>query len=93
MTVTVTDVVNAHDAPEKPSDLTLTIRDDEDSPTVTLVLGSDSVSESGSTTVTAELSHASSEETSMDLAVTGRWGRSRWHDTVHQSGVRRRANL
>ena len=50
-----------------PVDVVLTIADDEPPPTVTLRLSSDAVTESGGeATVTAELSHPSSEATVVD---------------------------
>ena len=84
-TVTVTAVGNATDAPDKsvtvsgtasgtlgavdPPDATLTIRDDDGAPTVSLVLSSSSVSEnSGVATVTAVLSGASSEATTITVS-------------------------
>ena len=76
-TVRIKAVNNAVDAPDKkvtvsatatsggvanPSDQALTITDDEETPTVTLVLSADSISENGgSATVTARLSGPSSE--------------------------------
>ena len=84
-TVTVTAVGNATDAPDKsvtvsgtasgtlgavdPPDATLTIRDDDGAPTVSLVLSSSSVSENGGVaTVTAVLSGASSEATTITVS-------------------------
>ena len=84
-TVTVTAVGNAMDAPDKsvtvsgtasgtlgavdPPDATLTIRDDDGAPTVSLVLSSSSVSENGGVaTVTAVLSGASSEATTITVS-------------------------
>ena len=78
-TVTVTAKGNSADAPDKeltvsgavtgptgmsdPATQTLTIRDDDATPTVILVLSPTSVAESGGvSTVTARLSHATSEE-------------------------------
>ncbi len=84
-TVTITSVDNRVDAPDKtiqvqgttensqgvtgPSAVELTITDDEAAPTVTLHLGSNSISEDGErTTVTAMLSHPSSEETTITVS-------------------------
>ena len=86
-TVKVKAVDNAVDAPDKsvtvsarasggngvadPSDQTLTITDDDATPTVTLVLSADSISENGdSTTVTATLSGVSSEKVTLLVAAT-----------------------
>ena len=86
-TVTVTGVDNAVDAPDKsvtvsatvsgghgvsaPSDQTLTITDDEGTPTVTLGLSSSSISENGgSTTVTATLSAASSADVTLTVSAS-----------------------
>ncbi len=85
-TVTITSVDNRVDASDKtiqvqgttensqgvtgPSAVELTITDDEAAPTVTLHLGSNSISEDGErTTVTAMLSHPSSEETTITVSV------------------------
>ena len=79
-TVTITAVDNNVDAPDKeatvsatasnsvgvtfPDDVTLTIRDDDDPPTVTLVLTPDTITEAGGESmVTARLDHPSSAET------------------------------
>ena len=88
-TVTVTAVDNTTDAPDKqvrvsgtavnsqgatsPSDVTLTIPDDDAAPTVTLSLNPSSVSENGGTsTVSATLSHPSSEPSTVTVtAVSG----------------------
>ena len=52
-----------------PADVTLTLIDDEGEPTVTLILTPDSIEENGgSSTVTAELSHASSQETTLTVS-------------------------
>ena len=84
-TVTVTAVGNATDSPDKsvtvsgsasgtlgaadPPDATLTIRDDDGPPTVSLVLSSSSVSESGGVaTVTAALNGTSSEAVTVTVA-------------------------
>ena len=86
-TVTITAVDNAVDAPDKtvavsgaasggngvadPAALTLTITDDETTPTVTLALDPASIAESGSgniATVTARLSGASSAATEVTVA-------------------------
>ena len=88
-TVTINAIDNEVDAPDKeitvsadasnmqgvnlPADVTLTIEDDEEAPTVTLILSPDSISESGdsnTTTVTATLSHTSSEETTLTVSAT-----------------------
>ena len=86
-TVTITAVDNAVDAPDKtvtvsattsnsqgvtpPSDKALTLEDDEDSPTVMLVLSDDAISEKGGvSTVTATLDRVSSEETTITVSVT-----------------------
>ncbi len=54
-----------------PDDVSLTIQDDEPSPTVTLALSSASVSENGGvSTVTASLSHASSQDTTLTVSGT-----------------------
>ena len=83
-TVTITAVNNSVDAPDKtltvsasasntlgvtaPANVTLTIEDDEEAPTATLILTPDSISENGeSSTVTAELSHASSAATTVTV--------------------------
>ena len=56
---------NVHDV-QKPGEVTLTIEDDEASPTVTLILSADAIGEAGETaTVTAALSHPSSEATTV----------------------------
>ena len=53
-----------------PEDVELTITDDEESPTVTLRLSSSLIGEDGeSTTVTAMLSHISSEQTTITISV------------------------
>ena len=92
-TVTVTAVGNAIDAPDKqvtvsgtasgtpgavdPPDATLTIRDDDDPPTVALALSSTSITESsGVTTVTATLSDASSEAVMVTVAAAPEPGAS-----------------
>ena len=84
-TVTVTSVNNVVDAPDKtvtvsgaatnsqgvtdPQNVTLTIRDNDAAPTVTLVLTPASIPEAGGTsTVTATLDHASSEETTVTVS-------------------------
>ena len=86
-TVTVTSVNNAVDAPHKtvtvsatatnsqgvtaPNDVTLTIRDNDATPTVTLVLTPASIPEAGGTsTVTATLNHPSSEATTVTVSVS-----------------------
>ena len=86
-TVTVTSVNNTVDAPHKtvtvsgtatnsqgvtdPQNMTLTIRDNDATPTVTLVLSSNSIPEAGGTsTVTATLNHPSSEETTVTVSVS-----------------------
>ena len=54
---------------EQPDTVELTIEDEEDPPVVTLVLAADSIVENGgSTTVTARLSHPSSEATTVAVA-------------------------
>ncbi len=85
-TVTVTSVNNTVDAPHKtvtvsgtatnsqgvtdPDDVTLTIRDNDATPTVTLVLTPDSITEVDQTsTVTATLNHPSSEATTVTVSV------------------------
>ena len=56
-----------------PSNVTLTLTDDEDLPEVTLVLSPTSVSETGGvSTVTAELSHPSSEAVTVTVSGDGR---------------------
>ena len=84
-TVTITAVDNSEDEPDKsvtvsgsatnsqgitnPSDVTLTITDDDDAPTVTLWLADDSILESGgTTTVSATLGHPSSAATTITIA-------------------------
>ena len=84
-TVKITAVNNEVDAPNKsvkvsagvvnglgvtaPSDVTLTITDDEEPPEVTLVLTPGLIGESGGiSTVTAALSHASSEDTVLAMS-------------------------
>ena len=86
-TVTITGVDNSVDAPNKsvtvsgtasntqgatdPADVTLTLTDDEVTPTVTLVLTPASVTENGGVaTVTATLSGASSEATTLTVSAT-----------------------
>ena len=85
-TVTLTAVDNTVDSPEKvimlsatasnshgitaPAVVTVTINDDDATPTVRLVLTPDSISESGAgnaSTVTASLSHASSDDTTVTV--------------------------
>ena len=86
-TVTVTSVNNAVDAPDKtvtvsgtasngqgvtaPDAVTLTIRDNDATPTVTLVLSPASITEvNQESTVTATLDHPSSEETTVTVSVS-----------------------
>ena len=86
-TVTIDAVNNGVDAPDKqvtvsasasnsqgvtaPADFTLTLEDDEEAPTATLILTPDSIGENGgSSTVTAELSHPSSEATTITVSAT-----------------------
>ena len=86
-TVTVTGVDNEVDAADKtvkvkgaavntvgataPSDVTLTLEDDDASPTVTVSLSDTSIGEDGGvTTVTASLSHASSVATAVTVSVS-----------------------
>ncbi|MYD85525.1 MAG: hypothetical protein F4Y14_04690, partial [Acidobacteria bacterium] len=86
-TVTIAAVNNSVDGPDKkvtvsatasggndvadPSDQTLTITDDESAPTVSLVLGSSSISENGgSTAVTATLSAVSTEAVTLTVSAT-----------------------
>ena len=86
-TVTVTSVNNTVDAPDKtvtvsgtatnsqgvtnPDDVTLTIRDNDATPTVTLVLTPDSITEvNAQSTVTATLDHPSSEATTVTVSVS-----------------------
>ena len=85
-TVTVTSVNNTVDAPHKtvtvsatatnaqgvtaPNSVTLTIRDNDATPTVTLVLSPDSITEGNEqSTVTATLDHPSSEATTVTVSV------------------------
>ena len=85
-TVTLTAVDNNVDAPDEtvtvsatasnslgvtfPDDVTLTIRDDDDPPTVTLHLSPDTISEAGGTsTATASLSHPSGVDTTVTVTV------------------------
>ena len=85
--VTVTSVNNTVDAPDKtvtvsatatnsqgvtdPDDVTLTIRDNDATPTVTLVLTPDSIPENGGTSmVTARLDHPSSEATTVTVSAS-----------------------
>ncbi len=84
-TVTITSVNNTVDAPDKtvtvsgtatnsqgvtaPDAVTLTIRDNDATPTVTLHLSPDTISEAGGTsTVTARLNHPSSEATTVTVS-------------------------
>ena len=84
-TVTIAAVDNTTDAPDKtvtvsataansqgvtgPDSLALTIRDDDDTPAVTLELGPSSISEDGGvSTVTARLDHPSSEDTTVTVS-------------------------
>ena len=84
-TVTVTSVNNMVDAPDKtvtvsatatnsrgvtgPANVSLTIEDNDATPTVTLVLSPDSITEAGGTsTVTARLNHPSSEATTVTVS-------------------------
>ena len=54
-----------------PDPVTLTVRDDDDTPAVTLTLAPDSISEAGGVaTVTATLDHPSSEETTVTVTAT-----------------------
>ena len=86
-TVTITSVNNTVDAPHKtvtvsatatnslgvtaPDDVTLTIRDNDATPTVTLVLSPASIPEAGGTsTVTATLNHPSSEATTVTVSAS-----------------------
>ena len=86
-TVTITAVNNTVDAPHKtvtvsgtatnsqgataPDDVTLTIRDNDATPAVTLVLSPASIPEAGGTsTVTARLNHPSSEATTVTVSVS-----------------------
>ena len=86
-TVTITANNNDADTPNKtvrvsgtatnsagvtgPSDVTLTVIDDDDPPTVTLRLSRTSISENGgSTTVTARLDRTSSETTTVNVSAT-----------------------
>ena len=86
-TVTIGAVNNGVDAPDKtvtvsasatntqgvnaPANLTLTLEDDEEAPTATLILTPDSIGENGkSSTVTATLNHASSAETTLSVSAT-----------------------
>ena len=86
-TVTITAVDNDRDEPDKtimvqgtttstetvagPADVTLTIKDDEDAPTVTLMLSTNPIDENGgSTTVMATLDRASNAETTVTIATT-----------------------
>ncbi len=85
-TVTITAVANNVDAPDKritvsaeasnslgvtfPDDVTLTIRDDDDPPTVTLHLSPDTISEAGGeSTATASLSRPSGVDTTVTVTV------------------------
>ena len=84
--VTITAVNNAVDAPDReatvsatatnsqgvtaPAPVTLTLRDNDAPPTVTLHLSADSISEAGGTsTVTASLNHPSGEDTTVAVSV------------------------
>ena len=72
--VTVSGVAaNTQGVAGNPPDLALTIRDDEETPRVELVLGTDTINENaGSTTVKATIPHPSSHETVVTLtAVAG----------------------
>ena len=67
-TVTVSPTVQSSQDVRASSDVTLTIRDDEAAPTVTLAVAEASIAENGgSTNVTATLSHASSAITTITL--------------------------
>ena len=88
--VTITAVDNQVDAPDKtvavsgtvslsgadaPSDVTLTITDDESAPVVTLVLTPDSIGENGGvSTVTATASPASSEAFTVTISAAAGCG-------------------
>ncbi len=84
-TVTITSVDNPVDAPDKsiivqgvatnltgitqPADVELTITDDDEAPTATLLLSPASIGEDAQvSTITATLSHASSEETTITIS-------------------------
>ena len=61
--------VNVAAVSDAPADQTLTVEDDDEAPTATLILSPDSIGENGgSTTVTASLSHPSSAETTITVA-------------------------
>ena len=74
-TVTVSATVSGGNGVAAPSSVTLTIRDDDAAPGVTLSLSPSSISENGGeSTVTAKLSHPSSAATTVTVtaaAVTG----------------------
>ena len=70
-TVTVTATLTNTQGVSGPDDTTLTIEDDEATPTVTLVLTPASIGENGGvSTVTATLDHASSEATTVTVTAT-----------------------
>ena len=70
-----------------PGAVTLTIRDDDGKPTVTLALSSRSVSETGGeATVTATLNRASSAATT--VTVTASAGANAWRRTSRRRGRR-----
>ena len=67
--VTVSGTVSGGNGVAAPPSVTLTLRDDEDTPTVALVLSPSSISETGGvSTVTATLSHPSSEAVTVTVA-------------------------
>ena len=68
--VTVTAAVSGDSGIAAPASVTLTIEDDEAAPGVTLAVADSAIAENGgSTTVTATLSHASSEATTITVTV------------------------
>ena len=70
-TVTVSAALTNTQGVSGPDDTTLTIQDNEATPTVTLVLTPDTIAENGGvSTVTATLNHASSEDTTVTVTAT-----------------------
>ena len=70
-TVTVSGKVSGAPGIADPADVTLTIADDEPAPTVDLALTPAAIAEGESSTVTASLSHPSSEPTTVTVTASG----------------------
>ena len=70
-TVTVSGTASNAQGAKGPADIKLTIRDDDPAPTVTLKLSPSSIAEGGSSTVTASLSHGSSQATTVTVSASG----------------------